>query len=407
MSIESRKSRGQPKIDFLDQKHLANPFPNYKILQDHYPVCKLNSSGLWVVSRYDDVLFCFSHPEIFSSSGFEHLLKPDWLKKECWLDNFILSQDPPEHTYNHRLVNRAFIKRKIDKQVPYMRKLIKNLISKARKRSEICFMKDFAAPFSASIILRLIGFETKQSFEELYHWARCIERLGPAEPDKASIREIEFAISRQNNNFNEVIERRRKNPRDDLISVLVEAEKDGSLFSNADIRNALTLLIAAGFHSVTNGLSRIIRYISRDHGLHQLLAKMPQLIPSFIEEMLRYDGPVHSVIRYTKKAISLSDVEIPSGEMVQLLIASANRDPRHYVNSDLFDMSRKNPKDHFAFGYGVHTCIGAALARLELKVALEEILTSFDSINCPPDSHLKWVTSVTNNSFEELPVQFR
>ena len=395
------------EIDLSAPGNLKNPYRTYQYLRDHDPVCRVGPWGFWAISRYDDVQFAFRHPEFFSSSGFKTIHQVDWLDKSCWIDFFILTQDPPVHTTHRAIVNKAFVKRVIDALIPFMREKIRSLLKNIPRHTDIAFMKEIAYPYAGAISLKITGTEGSRSADDLHQWVKCLESLGPIRPDDATVKKMESIITQQHNYFDEVIADRRRRPRQDLVSEIVNAiTAEGKPLTDSQMRNALNLFVAASFHSSMYMLGKSVLYLSQHPDLHKQLAESPLLIPAFIEEMLRYNSSVHGLMRRTSRAVTLSGVEIPEGEPVLLLPASANRDPRKFTSPDTFDMSRSNTREHIAFGHGPHTCIGSALARLELKIALEEIITTFPRITCPPEDQLNWVSSITINSFDELPTQF-
>ena len=203
----------------------------------------------------------------------------------------------------------------------------------------------------------------------------------------------------------DVIADRRQCPQDDLISRVIAAELDGEQLSDRECLAMLLLLITAGFDTTVNLMSNCVRQLSAMPTLVDQLYREPRLIPPFIEEVMRFDPPTHSLLRQTTRDVEVAGVTIPRGEFVCLMIGSAGRDPGHYREPDTFDVHRQN-RDHLGFGYGVHVCVGMMLARLEVSVAIKELVRRFSSITCPPPEDLKWTPNLIGRGVIELPVRF-
>ena len=181
---------------------------------------------------------------------------------------------------------------------------------------------------------------------------------------------------------------------------------DNKKLSDKELFGIMSLIILAGFSTTVQMLNNGIILLSRRPELVAQLVKSPDLIPAFIEELLRFSPAGAGTLRITTESVVLANITIPKGEMVMAVLASANRDPNRFSNPDTFDISRSNAKRHMTFGYGVHNCVGAALARLELKVAFEILLQEFNTFHCPPHDELVWEDSCFIHGVSELPVRF-
>ena len=396
----------RPDVDLLSPQHLANPFPTYKMLRENHPVCQVEPNGFWAVSRYKDVQFVFKEHELFSSAGYKAMFQADWLSDDCKSDRFIASQDPPEHTRRRALVNKAFVGRVINAQIPHMRKAAQSLVPALIEKDQVDFLEDFAFPYVGSFLGRITGTEYA-GVGELRRWMQMEEQFTPARPSDDIITEYEGIIRRQNAYFMKVVEDRRQHPQDDLVTALVNAEIDGERLSDSMLRDALALFVASGYQTPTQMLTACILQLARHPELMAELRKSPEKIPAFIEEMLRFVPALHCALRQARRDVEIAGVTIPKDDYVLVMIASANRDPSMFTNPDTIDISRANIKRHLAFGYGVHTCIGEALARLEIKIALEALLERFSHISCPPDDQLPWAKSMFVRGLLHLPASFQ
>ena len=397
----------RPGIHLKSLEDQKNPYPLYAQLRDHYPVCQLEPDGMWAVSRYSDVLFALQQPDLFSSSGLEAALQPEWLAEDCKRDLFIVTRDPPDHTKYRALLNKAFIPAVINALEPLMRQTAQALAKKIRPDVETDFLQQFAYPYVGKIIVHIVGTERDQDLEDLGRWLDLARKVALSRPDDQYIQAFEVATRAQYALFNEVIRDRRKTPRQDLVSALVNAEIDGERLAEHDLRNALDLLLEAGFQTSLQMLCHAVIFLSRRGDIRRTLAASPDLIPDFIEELLRLESVGSSVLRTTTQPVTLSGVTIPGGATVMLLLSSANRDPSQFSNPDELDLTRDNIKQHIAFGYGPHICLGLALARLEIRIALEAILEAFDDMDCPSKDDLTWIQSSLIHAVEGVPVVFR
>jgi len=395
-----------PRLNLFSPEICADPYPTYALCREHFPVCQVDPGGLWLITRYDDVQFALKRSDIFSSAGFREMLGPEWLADDFKRDLSILSQDPPTHTKNRTLVNRAFISRVIDNLVPFMEEVAGELLDKIGRSASADFSAQFAYPYAGKIISKITGIDQYQDVDALRRWSEVTEVISSIRPSDEQVKIVENALGMQNAYFDAVILSCRNNPRDDLINLIINAEIDGERQSDETLRNMMNLLIGAGFTTTAHALSNTLLYLCEHQELMAQLRSTPTLIPAFIEEMLRYNGPSHRVLRITTTAVTLSGVQIPQGATVLIALASANRDPARFEAPDTFNMNRNNIRDHVAFGWGPHVCIGAALARQEIRIALEALLRTYASITCT-SSNLTWIDSLTTSGVKELPIILR
>ena len=403
-------NNAEPRVDtavpsFIPERWLTDPFPIYAELRTNRPVFRLDS-GVWVVTRFADAQFALRNPDLFSSAGFKAMFAAPWLQEQYKRDLLILTEDPPLHTQHRALVNKAFVTRIINASIPVMRDALAEMMAKIPPNGQMEFLGEFAYPYISKIIGYITGTQELQNPEELRHYEELVEAITPYRPSDAQVRATEAAIEKLYGNLDIVIRSRRENPRSDLVTELVQAEVDGERFTDSMLRNLLDLLVGAGLTTTVHMLCKCMIQLARRPDIMRTLRESPETIPAFIEEMLRFDPPSHRLLRITAKDISIGGAEIPEGSLVLIALASANRDADRFPDPDTFDMNRPNIKEHVAFGYGPHVCIGAALARLELKIAIEGITQAFEAVACPGDDELVWNSSLITHGVKELPVKF-
>lgn len=390
---------------FIPEEWLTNPFPCYDALRSSHPVHRLES-GVWVITRFADVQFAMRNPHLFSSEGFKAMFAAPWLQERYKRDLLILTEDPPLHTQHRALVNKAFVTRIINASIPVMRAALDELMEKIPSNGKLEFLSDFAYPYISKIIGYITGTQELQNPEELRHYEELVEAITPYRPGDAQVLATEAAIEKLYRNLDVVIQSRRACPQHDLVTELVQAEVDGERFTDSMLRNLLDLLVGAGLTTTVHMLCKCMIQLARRPDIMLALRASPESIPAFIEEMLRFDPPSHRLLRIATQPVELGGACIPKDALVLIALASANRDSDKFPDPDTFDMNRPNIREHVAFGYGPHACIGAALARLELKIAIEGLTRAYGSITCPPDDELVWNSSLVTHGVRELPVTF-
>ena len=396
----------RPGVSLLSQEMKENPYPTYAFLRENFPVCKVEPDGIWVAALFDDIRTINNNPTLFSKSICSALYEPDWFPDTCKTKRLIISQDPPEHGKYHSLVNRAFIESAIVHCKPLMQKTADHLLAGFTVGEAKDFTSHFSYPYVGKIIRELLGLGEKQSLAELREWSELEELVTPSKPSDEFIAAFERVIVRQKMVFMGVIEERRQHPQDDFVTGLVNAEVDGEKLSNEYLIGLMCVLVSAGFVTTIQLLNLAMVFLAQNPAQMQLLVDSPERIPDFIEELLRFSPSVLATIRVTTDDASLSGVTIPKGEMVLPLLASANRDALHFDRPEVFNIDRPRRQRHMAFGTGLHFCIGAALSRLELKIALESIVNNFTSFSCPENSQLSWVSSIFVRGVSDLPLTF-
>lgn len=392
-------------IELRSEDIQENPYPIYAYMREHEPVCVL-ADGQYALTREEDVRWALSDSETFSSA-IEIITAPGWLRPEYHRSLFILSQDPPEHTKYRAIVNKQFAGGVIKQLTPLMRSTAAKLMASLKDRDSVEFVTEFAYPYVGEVIGRINVSGENPPLDETKATLELRELNTPERPPEEQIRALEAYFDRQNEYYARILNDRKKHPRDDLATVLVQAEVDGVPLSEKEMRDALDLFTSAGFHTTAQFLASAMLYLARLPDLRRQLVEHPELIPDFIEELLRFDGPTHRLPRRVTRDVVLHGVTIPKGAIVSVVVAAANHDPSVFRDPEKFDITRENNKRHMQFATGAHTCIGLGLARAEAKVALEVILPMVKTIECLPDHKPQYTGTLTTRGLRQLFVRFK
>ncbi|PIC63884.1 cytochrome P450 [Sporosarcina sp. P13] len=314
----------------------------------------------------------------------------------------LLNMDPPDHTKMRRLVSKPFSPRVIEALEPKIKKVSNRLVKEFASFEEVDIMNDYAYPLTITMLTELLGVPAKD--KEIFKvWADSTI-ASPKDDSEEAYKKTTDKITEMLVKVDEyllgVIAERRKDPQEDLISNLIISEIDGELLSDQEILEFSALLLQAGFGTTARLISNAVRCIIETPGLQQQLRNDPSLLPAAIEEIMRLYSSIYQTIRYAKVDMVIQGQQIKAGEELSLWIASANRDELQYENPDVYNMER-GPNHHIAFGKGVHFCLGASLARLEVKIALETLFENTTNVEFR-DQVFKPIKSHIANGLEEL-----
>lgn len=361
--------------NLLSPEVQANPFPYYAQLRRHTPVLWNEPLQAWLVSRYRDVDYALRNPHLFSSAGWISQLLGELnpVPEAQWM----VELDPPDHTRVRKLVNKAFTPRLIKSLEPYLHNLVQELLAALPARQEFDFVQTVATPLPVIVIAELLGVDRAHR-DDFKRWSDDVVSASNRPTDEAERHRIRQSNVEMRAYFADVIAQRRSVPREDLITALVRAEEDRQVLSANEILALMVSLLVAGNETTTNLLGSAITMLLEHPAELAKVHADRTLIPALVEEVLRYESPIQFIPRHTVQEVELSGTRIPAGAAVLLLLGAANRDEEQFPEPDCFDIGR-NRRDHLTFGYGIHYCIGAELARLEAKVALDAFL-----FECPP-----------------------
>ncbi len=390
-----------PRVNILAPAFRANPHPGYAELRRNTPVTQVEPAGFWAISRYEDVAFVIKNPQLFSSQGFKAAWQPEWVGYNP-MANSMLAADGAGHTRLRTLVSRAFNASAIQRLEPRIRQLAHRLAEGLAEKGEADFVSSFAMPLPAFVIGELLGLDVSLH-SRFKGWSDDITSVTPTPLSPEHAQRTRTSIADLTRYLTEVIEARRRSPADDLVSDLLRAEVEGQSLTDREIIDFLVLLLIGGLETTVHLMANCLLFLAERPEEQARLRAQPDLVPKFIEEMLRYDSPVQALVRIVTSDVTLSGVRIPKGEVVLALIASANRDERHYSEPDRFDIHREQPS--LAFGYGVHYCIGAQLARMEARCGLEALLSRFSGVQ-RTSAALTWNQAITVRGPHALPLRF-
>ncbi len=372
-----------------------NPYPIYQHLRDEAPAYYNEELDFWALSRYDDVRNALvDHVTFCSRYGF--LLEDIG---EIALP-MVLAMDPPEHTRVRGSISRALTPRRVTALEAPMRRRARALLDRFAPTGHGDIIADFAALLPMSVISDLLGVpETDR--DQLRHWAdeMVFREDGvkglPAQGAEAGAKIIGY--------FNDMLEHRAATPGDDLLSLLLVAKDSGEL-TYPELLGFCFILIVAGNETTTKLIGNMAHQLSLHPDQRQRLLDDPALIPSAVEEVLRYESSTHMMARTLTRGVELHGRTLPEGKKVALSLASANRDQRYWTNPDVFDVGR-DTSGTLAFGFGVHHCLGASLARLEATVSLQEILARIPDFRVDV-AGLERVHSGNVRGFSKVPITF-
>ena len=389
----------------------ANPYPIWRRLRDESPLYHNEKHGFYALSRYDDVLNGLLDNDTYRSA---HGIVLEMITDEPY-DNIpmMIMKDPPEHTRLRKLVSRAFTPRRIADLEPKIAKICNDLLDTVDGQDEFDYIETFAGLLPPTVILALVGYpeghaarfralaDESLHVEEGGTMQRGVETDSMLVTEGGEITNEAFAI------LPELMEQRRKDPQDDLITGLVHAEieEDGGTrtLTLAEILGFVQLISSAGTETVARLLGFAAVTLAQYPEQRQRLIDEPALIPNAIEELLRFEAPSPIQSRWVARDVELHGTVVPRGSRMSLLNGSGDRDERHFENPDAFDVQRAIDR-HLAFGYGTHFCTGAALARLEGKVALAETLRRFPTWDVD-ESRLDRVHTSTVRGYTSVPMR--
>ena len=395
-------SRDFESVDyFRDEELVVDPHPYYEYLRDKCPVYRETHHDVVMVTGYDEASAAFADADSLSaciapSGPFPGLPVPldgrddvteliEQYRDQLPLNKEVMTMDPPRHTRHRALMKQQFTPRRVSETEDAMIGLADNEIDRFISNGAFDLIGEFSAPFALLNICTLLGIPE----EDWPEWR--VEMLG--EHRDRGLGTVKGEIAKDahsfvHERFRRYIEERRRAPRDDIITHMTEATfPDGEAPTDDDVLELASALFIGGSGTTAHLLGSAFLRIAEDPELQQRLRNNPGLIPNFVEEMLRLEGPVKGTFRLAKVPISLGGVDVPAGSTLMLICAAAGRDARHFDHPDELDLERANVRHHRSFGFGAHVCPGAPLARAEARVAIERLLERLDQIEINETIH--------------------
>jgi cytochrome P450 len=390
----------------------ADPYPCYAALRTHAPVYFVNSMNAYAVSRYADVRRVLHDHHTFSNEAMAVLVsRPTEFAADAELLDHgdsasaaisIIGHDGDEHRRLRLIVNRAFTPRRLSGIETEMRARARGFVETLAARRGGDLQSGLSVPFPTIVIAELLGVDSRQR-DDFRRWSEHMVR-GVFEPlDSAEQAEVANAGAQMGDWLDEQIAARAGCDGDDVVSVLLEAEAGGGALTRDELQVFVFTLLVAGSITTAYLIGSAVHLLAKDPALLRALKDDASRVAAFVEETLRYETPTQLMFRTATVEVTIAETTIPRGATVLAVLGSANRDAAVFDRADTFDPSR-DASEHLAFGHGPHFCLGAALARLEARVALEELVQRVDRIELAGDSEP--VTSMVFRGPTRLPLTF-
>jgi cytochrome P450 len=376
------------------------------------PACPFRAvSGIisYLVTEHDDARALLTDPRVCKDSREAHALMAAHRGEDApppsarfELASHMLNSDPPEHTRLRKLVNRAFTSRAVAKLRPRIEQTAYALLDAMAEYHQVDLMAAFALPLPVTVICELLEVPAGER-DFFAGWSNTLLARADVEPS-----DVELAAVGMQAYLMTLVDRKRAEPGEDLLSGLILAAEDGERITDRELVGMAYLLLVAGHETTANLIGNAVLALLRAPDQAAKLRADPDLIPGAVEEFLRFDGPVNiATLRYTTENVAVGSAVVPAGSFVQVSLLAANRDPGRFPDPDDLDVTRP-PGGHLAFGYGIHHCVGAPLARLEAEIALGGLLSRFPELALAvPEPELRYRASSLVHGLDVLPVQLK
>jgi cytochrome P450 len=400
----------QIHTDMFTRDVIADPYTYYGRLREEDPVHWNESYALWVVTRYDDVVWLTRHHEMFSSAVFKNDPRPAYpaidesdlglyeYVKNYQADQFI-QHDRPEHLEMRRVMHSYFTPKQMEAWRPFVRDAVKELLDAAEEKGEMDVMRDLATPLPVMVIAQMMGVPPSER-GYVRQLAEKLLYIGRGEYDR--MRPLTEGMRGMIDYVSPLVDERMANPGDDFISVLASGEKKG-VFTRHEVLVNTSLLLLAGHETTINLICNGTLSLIRHPDQWALLKQDPGgLAKPATEECLRYDPPVKSIQRIASEDVEMRGKIMRKSDRIRWFISSANRDPDAFANPTSFDITR-SPNQHVAFGSGTHHCLGATLARVEGQEVFKALAERFPNLHAT-SKELEYQPSITFRSLKSLPV---
>jgi cytochrome P450 len=388
----------------------VNPYPMYERLRGEDPVHWSAMMEVWVLTRYDDMVPVLTDNRWSADRRqARNRFAAEAQRRQEEFGPFgrtqtMLTADPPLHTRLRRLVSKAFTPRMVEGLRPRIQQLVDELLDGVQARGRMDVIRDLAYPLPVIVISEMLGVPPEDR-DRFKHWSdEIIGALnGPFAPEE-TLQRARASANELAAYMHGVIEERRREPRDDLMSGLIAAEEQGQILSEDEMLATAMLLLVAGNETTTNLIGNGMLALLRNPDQMRLLRDDPSLIPTAVEELLRYDGPVQGTGRVATEPMEIDGHTIETGTAVLCMLAAANRDPAQFERPDELDV-RRHPNEHLAFGDGIHFCLGAPLARAEGQIAFQSMIERLRDPRLETED-LRWGGTFILRGLTNLPIAF-
>ncbi|HKQ66740.1 MAG TPA: cytochrome P450 [Methylomirabilota bacterium] len=389
----------------MDPEFLADPYPTYHRLRAEDPVHH-SPLGFWVLTRYEDVSSVLRDPRFIKEPLAALVAARFGAEVPRGVGLSMLDRDPPDHTRLRSLVSTAFTPRVVEGLRPRIQQIVDNLITRAEAAGGMDVIEEFAYPIPVNVICEMLGVPVADH-DRFKGWSLDIARgLDSIWLPTDSEIPRRSAASRHaiSGYFRSLIAERRASPRSDLLSALIAAEASGDKLSEEELVATCILLLIAGHETTVNLIGNGMLALLRHRAELRRLRETPGLITSAVEELLRYDGPVQRTARVASADATIGGRTIAKGDMVMPFIGAADRDPAQFPEPDRLDLSRSDNR-HIAFGWGIHFCLGAPLARVEGQIAIDALVRRLPGLALATHEP-EYRQSLTLRGLKTLPVKF-
>jgi pimeloyl-[acyl-carrier protein] synthase len=391
-------------LDLSNASFRANPYPFYKRVRETDPL-HWNAPGAWLVTRYADAVTLLRHPAIGHTDGrtkeyTEYLIQQGRLSPvELLLSHWILSKNPPDHTRLRNLVSRAFTPAVVEGLRPRIQQIVDDLLNQTQERFDL--IADFAYPLPVMVIAEMLGvpLDDRTRFKD---WSQdlfgAFDIVSSAEAQKRGSDAIQKFIDY----FRELIIERRKNLQSDLLSALIAVHDEGDKLNEYELIANCILLFIAGHETTMNLIGNGMLALLHHPGEFKKLHDNPDLIISAVEELLRYESPVQFYGRAVREDLDFEGKQLRKGQTIFILPGALNRDPEQFADPDTLNIERQDNR-HLAFGYGIHFCLGAPLARVEGQIAINALVQRMPQLKLQSDD-VVWRDTLAVRGLKTLPV---
>ncbi|CAA0125357.1 Putative cytochrome P450 YjiB [Halioglobus japonicus] len=406
-------------FDFFSQQTLNCPYEFYKVLQEQAPVYLLPGTNIFMVTRYSDIKKILKNTQTFSNNFTEQLKGPEpdpevtAIYASAWQPvDTLITADPPRHRTYRTLVNKVFNASRVNAMEDYMRTIVHELIDNFIERGECDFIREFTTPLPVYVIADQLGVP-RSEVKDFKNWSDSFaRRLSQMATPEEQVEDAENIVAFQFY-FAEMCDRRRKDPRDDMITDLVNTEIEcpdtGEMraLNMEELQSLLQQLMVAGNETTTSAITGGMVSLIQNPQQMRDLQEHPELIPNAVEEILRMETPSSGLWRVVKKDAEIEGVHIPQGSLLMLRYHAANRDRDLFQQPNDLDIARENANDHIAFGQGIHFCPGAMLARKEMNVAFCALLSRLTNMQVDEEkSDLSYWPNIVLRGIKELHLTF-
>jgi cytochrome P450 len=381
----------------------SNPHSFYASLRRDAPVSQVEPGGLWAVTRYEDALHVLKSPQLFSSEGLRAATQPAWLGQRNPVSDSILVLDPPDHARLRSLITRTFSAPGVARLESFIRSHTESIVADMLARRRVDFIESMALTLPSRTMSVLLGLDTSLA-PRFKGWSDAIVSFGITPPDATERQaELRATLTELKHHLGQVVELRRREPGHDVVSDLLQARAQGGVISDDELLGFLVVLLVAGLETTADLLGLCGLLLADQPDIWTRLKADRTLVPKFVEEVLRFESPSQSTLRITTQETELGGVRLPRGAVLMVQLVSANRDESVFPHVHRFDLDRTGPP-HLGFGHGIHFCVGAPLARLEARLAVEALLERCGRLVREPGP-VSWNVAVTTRGPAVLPLE--